>query len=483
MKLLLILQIFLLAITGAIAEDHDVAKYENESPNKAIQLQIDGIISPATTDYFERSIDKIDSAKTELILLRMDTPGGLDLSMRKIIKKIISSPVPVVTYVAPGGSRAASAGTYILYASHVAAMAPGTNLGAATPVQMMPPGGLGKEEPKSDPDPVSDTGTKADKNTHDKEKKEVQKEPDLKSSPQDPMMKKIINDAVAYIQSLAKMRGRNEEWAEQAVRSAASLPAEEALKMNVIDIIATSQADLFKQLDGRKVNVLGAEKTLNTAGLTLTEIEPDWRNKLLEVITNPNIAYILMLVGIYGLIFEFSNPGAILPGTVGAICLLLALFAFQVLPINYAGLALIILGIALMVGEAFAPSFGVLGLGGVTAFVIGSVILIDTDLPGYGIDIGLIVGFAITTAILFILAMGLVFKARRNPIVSGEEEMIGALGEVLEDFDQLGKVRVHSEIWSARSDTPMHKGEQAKVESMDGLTLVIKPQKTSEKPS
>ncbi len=472
MKLLLILQFFLLVIAGAFAEDHDVAEHKNESPKRAILLQIDGIISPATTDYFERSLDKANTANIELILLRMDTPGGLDLSMRKIIKKIISSPVPVVTYVAPGGSRAASAGTYILYASHVAAMAPGTNLGAATPVQMIPSGGLGKDESKPDPG--------IDKNTDD-EKKEGSKEPDLKSSPQDPMMKKIINDAVAYIQSLAKMRGRNEEWAEKAVRSAASLPAEEALKQNVIDIVATSQADLFKQLDGRKVNVLGEEKTLNTAGLVLTEIEPDWRNKLLAVITNPNIAYILMLVGIYGLIFEFSNPGAILPGTVGAICLLLALFAFQVLPINYAGLALIILGIALMTGEAFAPSFGVLGLGGVTAFVIGSVILIDTDLPGYGIDIGLIIGFAITTAILFILAMGLVFKARRNPIVSGEEEMIGSLGEVLEDFDQLGKIRIHSEIWTARSDTPMHKGEQAQVESMDGLTLVVKPQTTTEK--
>ena len=475
MRLLLVLQIFLLVITSAFAEDHDVTEYENELPPKALLLQIDGIIGPATTDYFERSLDKANTANTELILLRMDTPGGLDLSMRKIIKKIISSPVPVVTYVAPGGSRAASAGTYILYASHVAAMAPGTNLGAATPVQMIPAGGLGKDEPKTDSGKSTDTG--------DKEKKEDPKEPDLKSSPQDPMMKKIINDAVAYIQSLAKMRGRNEEWAEQAVRSAASLPAEEALKQNVIDIVATSQADLFKQLDGRKVNVLGEEKTLNTAGLVLTEIEPDWRNKLLAVITNPNIAYILMLVGIYGLIFEFSNPGAILPGTVGAICLLLALFAFQVLPINYAGLALIILGIALMVGEAFAPSFGILGLGGVTAFVIGSVILIDTDLPGFGIDIGLIVGFAITTAILFILAMGLVFKARRNPIVSGEEEMIGSLGEVLEDFDQLGKIRVHSEIWTARSNTPMHKGEKAKVESMDGLTLVVKPQTTTEKPS
>ena len=477
MRLLFIVGILLAISNCVFAEDfNELEEIDQTSVRKAFLLQIDGVIGPATADYFERSLHKVNTANTELILLRMDTPGGLDLSMRKIIKSIIASPVPVVTYVAPSGSRAASAGTYILYASHVAAMAPGTNLGAATPVQMIPSGGLGKDDFK----PGSGTVTNPDKDTGNKAKKEGSKEPDLKRSPQDPMMMKIINDAVAYIQSLAKMRGRNVEWAEQAVRSAASLPAEEALKKNVIDIIATSQADLFKQLNGRKVNVLGEEKTLNTSGLILTEIEPDWRNKLLEVITNPNIAYILMLVGIYGLIIEFSNPGAILPGTVGAISLLLALFAFQVLPINYAGLALIILGIALMIGEAFAPSFGVLGLGGVVAFVIGSIILIDTDLPGYGIDMGLIIGFAITSAILFILAMGLVFKARRNPIVSGEEEMIGTTGEVLDNFDQLGKVRVHSEIWTARSDTPMNKGEKARVETMDGLTLVVKPEKTTE---
>ncbi len=466
MRLLLVVGLLLAIFNCTLAEDFNGSgEIERSSSRKAFLLQIDGIIGPATTDYFERSLDKADTASTEFILLRMDTPGGLDLSMRKIIKRIISSPVPIVSYVSPGGSRAASAGTYILYASHIAAMAPATNLGAATPVQMLPTGKFDQEDTNTD-----------NKSDSDKNKGKVEKK-EQKPQIQDPMTKKIINDAVAYIRGLAKMRGRNEKWAEQAVRSAASLPAEEALKKNVIDIIATSQADLFKQLDGRKVNVLGAEKTLNTSGLVLVEIEPDWRNKLLEVITNPNIAYILMLVGIYGLIFEFSNPGAILPGTIGAISLLLALFAFQVLPINYAGLALIILSIGLMTAEAFAPSFGVLGLGGVAAFVIGSIILIDTDLPGYGIDMSLIVGFAITTAILFILAMGLVFKSRRNPIVSGEEEMIGALGEVLEDFDQQGRVRVHSEIWTARSESPMKKGEKARVEAMDGLTLVVRPDK------
>ena len=433
----------------------------DESDRRAYLLEIDGIIGPANADYLERALDKAALANAELILLRMDTPGGLDLSMRQIIKKILASPVPVISYVSPGGARAASAGTYILYASHIAAMAPGTNLGAATPVQIMPMPAGDKPESKDE-----------------KEADQAEKDPDTLA---DPMTHKMINDAVAYIKSLAKLRGRNEHWAEQAVRKAASLPAEEALKENVIDIVAKSQTDLFQQLDGRTVNVLGEVVTLMTDGLILEEIAPDWRNKLLEVITNPNIAYILMLVGIYGLIFEFSNPGAIVPGTVGAICLLLALFAFQVLPINYAGLALIILGIALMVAEAFVPSFGILGLGGVTAFVIGSVILIDTDLPGFGIDIGLVIGFALTTAILFILALGLVFKSRRHPVVSGMEEMIGAEGVALDAFDQQGRVRVHSEIWTARSASPVSQGEKVRVQAMKGLTLFVEPATTSEK--
>lgn len=429
---------------------------EEKQEKHAYILEVDGIISPATADYFERSLAKTNQANTELVLIKMDTPGGLDLSMRKMIKQILASPVPIVTYITPSGSRAASAGTYILYASHIAAMAPATNLGAATPVQIIPSVSPSPDEKN----PLSEDEEENDEqdNTH-----------------ASPMMKKVVNDAVAYIRGLAKLRDRNEEWAEQAVREAVSLTAEEALTKNVIDIIADNQTDLFKQINGRQVQVLGAEKTIDTTNIVLTEIEPDWRNKLLAVITNPNIAYILMLVGIYGLIFEFSNPGAILPGTVGSICLLLALFSFQVLPTNYAGLALILLGIALMTGEAFQPSFGILGLGGLVAFVAGSIILFDADIPGYGINLGIIAGFAVSTAAFCILALGLIFKARRNPIVTGQEQMIGAVCEALENFEQQGKVMVHGEVWTAHTDTPIQKGDTAKVKTMRGLILDVIP--------
>ena len=268
-------------------------------------------------------------------------------------------------------------------------------------------------------------------------------------------------------------------WAEKAVREAASLPAGDALKKNVIDIVASSTTDLLKQIDGREVVVHGQKIRLKTAGLTVTEINPDWRSRLLSVITNPNIAYILMLLGIYGLILEFYNPGAIVPGTVGAICLLLAMYSFQLLPINYAGMALILLGIALMVGEAFEPSFGVLGIGGVVAFVIGSIILMDTDVPGFGIDISVIATFAVTSVLLLVFVVGLVIKARRRPVVSGMEELLGGEALVIEDFEQEGRVNIHSENWSALCDTPLQKGQSVKVIGIDGLTLQVEPLSTS----
>ncbi len=407
-------------------------------------LGIDGAIGPATRDYIHRGLAEAAERHAELVLLRIDTPGGLSLAMRDIIKDILASPVPVVTYVAPDGARAASAGTYILYASHVAAMAPATNLGAATPVSILP-GESGASKGGS------------------------------------AMEHKVVNDAVAYIRALAQLRGRNADWAEQAVRHAASLDARQALKMHVIDLIASDNSDLMAQLDGRTVEVQGKPLQLHTKGITLKTVAPDWRNRLLATITDPNVAYILMLVGIYGLIIEFAHPGAMLPGVAGAICLVLALFAFQVLPVNYAGLGLILLGIALMVAEAFVPSFGALGIGGVVAFVFGSVMLFDAGAPGFGIAYSIIAAFAVSSLLLFMFVVGLALRARRRPIITGSDELIGAHGMALDDFAEQGPVRVHSERWRARSGTPIAKGQPIKVTGREGLILTVEPEQPTNK--
>lgn len=421
----------------------------NKTTGPVIQLNIEDTIGPATADYIDRSFDMARRQGAELIIIQLDTPGGLDSAMRSIIKAITNSSIPVATYVTPTGARAASAGTYILYASHIAAMAPGTNLGAATPVQM---GGI---TPPTADDKKNNQGNAATDNAS--------------------MKRKVVNDAVAYIRGLAELHGRNQDWAEKAVREAASLTASAALKLNVIDIIASGTGDLLKQIHGRSVKVQGHSRTLHTTGLPIKTVGPDWRSRFLSVITNPNIAYILMLVGIYGLILEFSNPGAIVPGTVGAICLLLALYAFQLLPINYAGMALILLGVALMVGEAFAPSFGILGIGGVISFVIGSVILIDTEAPGFGIDISVIITFALSSVLIFIFVIGMAMKARRRPVVSGREELLDSEAIVLDDFDVTGTVSTHSEIWQATTKTPLHKGQRVKVIGNQGLILEVEP--------
>jgi len=426
----------------------------SSADSPVIQLTIEGAIGPATDDYIGRALETAALRHAELVVIRMDTPGGLDSAMRGIIKSITNSAVPVASYVAPSGARAASAGTYILYASHIAVMAPGTNVGAATPVKIGGGSAPGSKKKDKQDKPADDTVADAGK-------------------------QKIINDAVAYLRSLAELRGRNQEWAEKAVREADSIPASEALQLGVIDIIASGMADLLKQIDGREVTVQGQKRTLQTSGSVIDQLAPDWRSRFLSVITNPNVAYILMLIGIYGLMLEFSNPGAIVPGTIGAIALLLALYSFQLLPVNYAGMGLVLLGVALMVGEAFQPSFGVLGIGGLIAFVTGSIFLMDTDVPGFGIDISVIVSFAIISALVFTVVIGMAIKARRRPVVSGLEELVGAEAGVLDDFDRQGRVSIHSETWQALSNAPMRKGQRVKVSGIEGLTLRVEPLDTS----
>ncbi len=428
-----------------------------DSPGAIMQVTIDGAIGPATADYIKRALQSAAQQNAELVVIRMDTPGGLDSSMRDIIKAISGSSVPVASYVSPTGARAASAGTYIIYASHIAAMAPGTNLGAATPVSL---GGMSPGKSKDQ--------------ERDKTKDESKKSSPVVPDNQDAMRNKVINDAVAYIRGLAELHGRNQEWAETAVRESASLQATEALKLNVIDIVATSMTDLLRQIDTKEVVVQGRKRTLQTTGLTVQPHEMDWRSRLLSVLTDPNVAYILLLIGIYGLIFEFANPGAIVPGTVGAICLLLALYSLQLLPINYAGMGLILLGVALMVGEAYEPSFGILGIGGIVAFAIGSIILMDTDVPGFGINISVIITFTLLSALVFIFAIGMAIKARRRPVVSGREQLVGSEALVLEDFDRKGQVMVHSETWQAKTNTPLQKDQVVDVIGIKGLTLKVK---------
>lgn len=416
------------------------------------RLIIDGAIGPANADYVARGIARAASGGSQLVVLQIDTPGGLDTSMRVIIRAILGSPVPVASYVAPGGARAASAGTYIVYASHIAAMAPGTNLGAATPVQVSAPD-LQPGAPRRQPEPA---------------------EP--KSAAEGPLTSKHVNDAAAYIRGLAQLRGRNPEWAERSVREALSLSAEEALKLRVIDLIAPDIDSLLAQLEGRKVTAMGQEKRLQASGAALLEVRPDWRSRLLTAITNPSIALLLMSVGIYGLLFEFMSPGAVAPGVIGAISLLLGLYALQLLPVNYAGLGLILLGMTFMVAEGFLPSFGIIGMGGVAAFVAGALILVDTDVPGYGIPPGLIAGVALVSFALVAGTVTVALKTRRRGVSSGAERLIGRSARVLDDAAGEGWALVDGETWRVASAVPLRRGQQVRIVGRSGLLLRVVPE-------
>jgi membrane-bound serine protease (ClpP class) len=434
-----------------------------------VVLNVHGPITPASADFIERGLQGAATEGALLVVLQLDTPGGLDTSMRQIVRDILSSPVPVAGFVAPSGARAASAGTYILYACHIAAMAPGTNLGAATPVQI---GGLPGSEPEPETRPAPSPGSSARKSDEHGDQNAAK---DDSLPMKDAMSRKVIHDAAAYIRGLAQMRGRNAEWAERAVRQAVSLPATEALNLKVIDYVAADVPDLLEQVNGRQMTILGRNITLDTGSAALEVIEPDWRTRALAVITNPSVAYVLMLIGIYGLFFEFSNPGFVLPGVAGAICLLLAMYAFQLLPVSYAGLALILLGIAFMVAEAFLPSFGALGIGGIIAFIAGSLMLIDINMPGYGIPWPMIATAALASALFLVFVIGMALKSRRAPIVSGREELIGAVGEVLEDTPGEGMARIHGELWSVRCAQPLVRGQKVRVAGIDGLVLQVNP--------
>lgn len=423
-------------------------------------VDLKGAVGPASVDLVIRSIDDANEAGAQAIIVRMDTPGGLDKAMRDLVQAILASPIPVISYVAPNGARAASAGTYISYASHIAAMAPATNIGSSTPVSIAPQG-LPAEAPAQPASPAEDGAA-----------------PSPRTNPLDAMGKKVVNDAVAYLQGLAELRGRNLEWAERTVRDGANLRASVALEMNVIDLVAKDLEDLLQSIDGQVVTTAAGEVTLVTAGASIRTVESDWRHDLLATITDPSIAYGLLIVGLYALMLEFYNPGLFIPAVTGVICILLGAYGLQLLPVNYVGLALVGVGVALMIAEVVSPTIGVLGFGGVIAFVLGSMMMFDSEVPGYQLPITIIVSFAVTTGLAIFFIVGMAMRARAQKIVSGMEAMIGGHATVTRTFtphDDVfqGQVWAFGESWRARSRNAFSEGDDVRVDAVEGLVLEV----------
>jgi membrane-bound serine protease (ClpP class) len=428
-----------------------------------VVVELKGALGVATAEHIISGIEHAEAIGAKLVIIDMDTPGGLMTPMRDIIQAILNSSVPIATYVSPEGARADSAGTYILMASHIAAMAPTTHLGAATPVSLTGDGVTPEDATEEDP--------------ADEEQGEEEGDAETEPQPGTSMERKVLNDAIAYIRGLAERHGRNADWAEEAVRDAATLTAREALERNVIEFIADDHAALLEMIDGHEIEVAGETVAMETSNVVIEEYEASWRIKILSAVANPEIVLILGMIGLYGLMYEGWNPGAIIPGVVGIICLLLAAYGLQVLPVNYAGLALIIVGLALMTAEAFAPSFGALGLGGIAAFVFGAIMMFDSGIPGFGISLTFVISVAVLAALFVIWLVGYVLKLRRRGAVSGADSIIGGVGVAMSDFAGEGKVWLEGEAWAARSNEPITKDQQVVVKNLVGLTLEIEPKK------
>ncbi|HLU16162.1 MAG TPA: NfeD family protein [Burkholderiaceae bacterium] len=498
----LVLSSVVVLVTGGVAAQ----------ANRVVVFSVQGVIGPATSDYLLKGFKQAHDQGASLIVVQMDTPGGLDPSMRAIVQGILASPVPIATFVSPGGARAASAGTFILYASHIAAMTPASNLGAASPVAVGIGGardpdagsrrpGTGPETRRDEPDSRSDSGdgpAQASENDRDPapsgdQEADRSPAPNTPASPdhdtepgpatdpggeRDVMAGKVTSDAAAYIRSLAQLRGRNANFAEQAVLTAKSLSATEALEQGVIEFIARDLTHLLAQLDGYEVKISDTQTiTLATADAIIQLEPPGWRTKFLSILTNPQLALVLMMVGIYGLFFELTSPGFAVPGVAGLICLLLGLYAFHLLPVNWAGVALVFAGSILMIAEVFFPSFGALGVGGIIAFVLGGLFLTDTGIPGYDVSLPFIIGLAVASALLLMLAGTMVARSRKQTVTTGANAMVGLNGVVTHQEGVVVYAQVRGEQWRVVSSKALTPGDRIRVTAVEGLTLHVEPTK------